>query len=95
MTKYYAVYDSKVGAYEQPFPMRTKGEALRSWVDVVNDEKTKFNKHPEDFTLMELGEYDDEKGHFINSPTGPVSIGVALEFLKKEIKKIHPIQQQA
>lgn len=95
MMKYYAVYDSKVGVYEQPFLMRTKGEAIRSWVDVVNDEKTKFNKHPEDFTLMELGEYDDEKGQFINLATGPVAIGVALEFLKKEPAKISSIQKQA
>lgn len=84
MMKYYAVYDSKVNVYEQPFPMRTRGEALRSWVDIVNDNKTKFNKHPEDFTLMELGEYDEEKGVFLNNHTGPVSIGVALEFLKRE-----------
>lgn len=82
-SKYYAVYDSKVEAYMNPFPMRTRGEAVRSWIDVVNDEKTQFAKHPEDFILMELAEFDPDTGKFTNNANGPVSVGVALEFVKK------------
>lgn len=77
----YTVFDSKIGTYMRPFVMQTKGEALRSWVDIVNDPQTQFNKHPEDFTLFEIAEYDDATGKFTNHPT-PVSLGLALEFLK-------------
>lgn len=79
----YAVYDSKVEIYEQPFFLRTKGEAIRSWQKVTNDQQTKFYEHPEDYTLFELGVYDEETGSFQNHKT-PVSIGVAIEFKKSE-----------
>lgn len=82
ISKVFAVFDVKVGVYERPFFMRTRGEAVRSWVEVVNDPETKFNKHPEDFGLFEIAEYDDEKGVFQNLQA-PQSIGLALEYVKK------------
>lgn len=81
-SKMFSVYDSKVGTYLRPFTMLTKGEATRAWSDLVNDEKTQFAKHPEDYTLFELGEWDDEKGIVINHPA-PISLGTALEFKKQ------------
>lgn len=83
--KIYAVYDSKVGAYLSPFFLRSRGEAIRAWQTVVNDPKTQFNKHPSDYVLFELGEFDDAKATF-NLPT-PQSLGVALEFVKNEPPK--------
>ena len=37
--KVFAVYDSKVQAYMNPFCMETSGQAIRGWIDAVNDEK--------------------------------------------------------
>lgn len=88
-TKIFSVYDSKVGAYAQPFFMRSKGEALRGWEDVVNDPSTNFYKHPEDYTLFELGEYDELSGRIENHST-PESLGVALEFKRAE-KPVQPV----
>lgn len=79
--KTYAVFDSKIGTYARPFQMQTSGEALRSWMDIVNDEKTQFYKHPEDFTLFELGSYNDDTGKFENHPT-PVSIATAISVIR-------------
>lgn len=79
--KLFAVYDSKVGTYDQPFTMRTTGEAIRSWQTVVNDPKTQFFAHPEDYTLFELAEYNIDTGKFENTLT-PISHGVAKEFHK-------------
>lgn len=58
-TKIFTVYDSKAEAYLPPFFMRSHGEALRAWEATVNDPNTNFNKFPADFTLFELGEFDD------------------------------------
>ena len=80
--KIYAVYDSAVGAYMQPFFMQSKGVALRSWLEAANDEKTQFNKHPADFTLFELGEYDELSGTFENHPA-KLNLGTALEHRSK------------
>lgn len=76
-TKVFAVYDSKVGEYMTPFHLRTAGEALRAWHDTVNDSKTQFNKHPEDFVLFELAEFDQEKGIFLNH-TAPIALSQAI-----------------
>lgn len=80
--KVFAVFDSAVGAYMQPFFMQSKGQAIRAWQDTINDEKTQFHAHPSDFTLFELGEYDDQDGAFTNLPA-KLSLGTALELLSK------------
>lgn len=79
--KVFSVYDSKVEVYLQPFFMRTKGEAIRGFSDLVNDETTQFSKYKEDYTLYELGSFHDDTGLF-DMLSKPVSIGVALEFAK-------------
>lgn len=81
VTKVFAVYDSKVEAYMNPMFFQSIGAALRVWVDAVNDQTTNIAKHPEDYTLFELGEYDDQTGQFKNLST-PKSHGVALEYVR-------------
>lgn len=76
--KVFSVYDSKVGAFLQPFIMKTKGEALRGWSDVVNDPNTQFHKHPEDYSLFEIAEWDEDSGKYENH-LAPISLGLATE----------------
>lgn len=78
MLKLLAVFDSAVSIYEQPFFMRSRGEAVRSWIDVTNDQKTKFWAHPADYTLFEIGEYDDQTGT-VHMHEAKVNLGSALE----------------
>lgn len=80
--KFFTTYDSKVEMYLQPFVMRSRGEAIRSWTQICNDPKTQFNQHPSDFTLFEIGEYDEETGALIPYHA-KVSLGLALEFKKE------------
>lgn len=80
--KVFAVYDSAVGAYMQPFFMQSKGLALRSWLDAANDPKTQFHAHPADFTLFEIGEYDEIEGVLTTHPV-KVNLGTALELKAK------------
>ena len=55
--KVFSVYDSKAGAYMTPFFADTNGLAVRMFSDICNDRETVYWKHPEDFTLFELGEW--------------------------------------
>ena len=57
--KIFSVFDSKAELYLTPFFMKTKGEAVRGFEDVANDKNSAIGRHPEDYTLFELGEYDD------------------------------------
>lgn len=62
--KVFTVLDSQVGAYLPPFFCRSKGEALRSFADAVNEPKHQFSQHSLDYSLYEMGEYDDASGLF-------------------------------
>lgn len=81
MLKVFTVFDSKVGAYGNPIFLRSKGEALRVFEHTVNTPDHQFAKNPEDFTLFELGSFDEEKAKFVLNST-PISIGLAIEFVK-------------
>ena len=78
--KCYTVYDGKVAAYLPPFYCRADGEAIRMFAESVMSEGHQFAKHPEDFTLFYIGEYDDETAK-VECVITPVSLGTALEFL--------------
>lgn len=83
INKMFVVFDCKAEAYLQPFFMQASGQAIRAWIDLVNDKTTQFSKHPEDYTLFELGTYDDSCAKFDVYAT-PKSLGVAIEFVKSE-----------
>lgn len=82
LIKVFAVYDSKAEAYMQPFFMQSRGAAIRAFDSTVNNPETQFYKYPTDFTLFEIGEYDELHGKLIPSKT-PISCGLALEFKKQ------------
>lgn len=79
--KIYTVYDSKVEAYLQPFYVRSKGEAIRAFTETVNDPQSLVGKHPADYTLFEIGEFDDQTAK-IKSLAANISLGTAIEFLR-------------
>lgn len=56
----FSVYDSKVESYMQPWYARTIAEAQRDWVRVCNDGESMMSKHPSDYTLFQIGDYDDQ-----------------------------------
>lgn len=75
----YTVYDSKAEVYLAPFFMRAKGEAIRAFVDMANDSKTQIGAHPEDFTLFEIGTFDDRTGVLV-SHEAKISCGLGSDF---------------
>ena len=63
--KVYSIFDKAAKAYNTPFFMHNKALALRAFEDNVNSaEENNISKHPEQFSLFCLGEYDDSKGTF-------------------------------
>lgn len=57
-----AVKDRAVDAFNRPFTTRTKGEAIRSFTDEAHRADSEIAKHPQDYDLYCLGEYDDQSG---------------------------------
>lgn len=87
----YSVYDSKTEVYGQPNFMLNKGTALRAWQDAANDPQSTISKHPADFTMFEIGYWDDDTGTIVMHPA-KISLGTALEFIKPN--PINLIQQE-
>lgn len=67
----FAVLDAKAGFFGQLFWEQRREMAIRQFSDAVNDGSNPNNmwyRHPEDFTLYALGEYDNETGRVSSLP---------------------------
>lgn len=76
----FSVYDTKSECYMPPFYLTTVGQAVRAFVDCVNDPKHQFSRHPADYTLFELGYFDDALAKF-ELHASPHNLGVGVQFV--------------
>lgn len=60
--KIYSIFDKKTVVYGRPFYAHNNGHALRVVTDEVSNLDSQLYKHAGDFTLYELGEFDDNTG---------------------------------
>lgn len=81
--KIFTIFDEKVKSYSPPFYSVHKGQALRSWEELVNDGgKSTISKYPKDFSLYELGEFDDQQAKVILH-LQPEFVADALTYLRQ------------
>lgn len=78
----FSVYDSKAKAYMPPFVMHENAMAVRVFADCINDTSHAFGKNPQDYTLFNIGEFDDNKGQVTKGLN--VSHGNGVELLRSE-----------
>lgn len=76
----FSVYDSAAKFYSDPFFALTKGQALRDFVRAANDKNTYLNLAPADYTLFQLGSFDELTGK-VDMELTPVALGKAIEYL--------------
>lgn len=65
--KMMAVYDQAVNGFMPPFGVPHVGLATRSFTDQVNraEADNSMYRHPNDYVLYVVGEYDDQFGRLI------------------------------
>lgn len=78
--KIFSVYDEKAEAYLPPFFLHMQAMAARTFADCCNDKKHPWGQHPADYTLFQIGEFDDSKG-LITPLLTPKSLGKGIEYL--------------
>jgi len=78
--KIHTIYDSKTNAYTTPKYALTTAAAIRTFSDEANDSSTYVSKHPTDFTLFEIGEFDATSGA-IEVYQAPKALGTAANFV--------------
>jgi len=64
-----SVKDRAAAVFNRPFFVPHRNVAIRDFTDEVNRSAVdnQLNKHPDDFDLYLLGEFDDNSGEFIMS----------------------------
>lgn len=81
--KAYSIFDVKADSYNAPFFKSTHGQALRDFVDLVNNPETVVSRHPEDFKLCCIGSFDDSTGQVWPNER-PESLGFATEYIRRK-----------
>lgn len=80
--KIYSVYDSAAKAYMAPFYMHHDSEAVRLFKISANNPGSPFNSSPGDYTLFNIGEFDDSEGMFVTGV--PKNLGLALHLMEQK-----------
>ena len=77
--KIFVIFDSKAGAYLPPFFMHAEGQATRAFSNMANDRSTQIGLNPEDYTLFEVGTFDDNTAQF-EMLESKRALGTAIEY---------------
>lgn len=72
MKEIVAVYDMDAKYYQDPRYVTNLGEAVRSFINILEDEDSPMAKHPESYCLFHVGTYDPQTGNI--NPCDPRKI---------------------
>lgn len=78
MMKIYTVFDSKSESHLPPVYFKTRGEALRGFLDAASNDQSTLSRYPGDFTIFEVGEFDELTCRF-DLFDAKLSLGTILE----------------
>jgi len=90
--KIYSVYDSKGEFFDKPFIQRNAADAVRGFEMAVNgDHDSMIKRFPADYTLFEIGEWDDMTGTAVMH-SAKINLGTGLQLQKDKKAPIQGIQ---
>lgn len=75
----FTVFDEKAETFLPPFVVPTKGLAIRAFKDCINSPDHQFGKHPADYTLFHLANFEDSTAQF--DVQAKQSLGNGVEFI--------------
>ena len=79
--KMFCIFDNKADCYLTPFFFPHTGQAVRAFKDLVADKNSTVGRHPDDYKLVHVGNWDDSVAEF--EPTGVVSLGFGSDYVEK------------
>ncbi len=83
----YTIYDAAAVVYMRPFFAQADGQAKRSFADLVTDATHDCGKHPEDYSLVRIGRYDDQTGVLDKEDIEVLSMGLEVVAASRDVKK--------
>ncbi|WNK14360.1 MAG: nonstructural protein [Microvirus sp.] len=78
--KVLSIRDRAADLFSQPMFFGSIGSAVRSFSDEVQKkaENNNLNKHPEDFDLYHIADYNDETAEF--TPQRPIQVAIGKDY---------------
>lgn len=62
-----SIYDSVAEAWTRPMFVRSKGEAMRGFMDALQNPESDFSRHPEHYSLYAVGTFDEFSGELVSA----------------------------
>jgi len=66
----YSIFDRKALSYHMPYYAPTDNAAVRTLSDAVADTNNSLGRHPNDYVLYYVGDFDDQTG--VYTPVAPL-----------------------
>lgn len=79
----FSIYDEKAKAYLPPFILPEVGMAIRTFSDCINSRDHQFSKHPKDYTLFKIANFNDDNGH-IDQQKEPIGNGIEYKIFEEK-----------
>ena len=79
----FSIRDTAARGYLEPFYAQTPAVGFRRWAENVGHKDCMFHKHPDDYTLWEIGTFDQDTGQHDNYKEGPINHGTARLLLNE------------
>ena len=76
----FTIYDNAANAYLPPFCLHNEQMAMRVFGDCIQSADHQFSKHPSDYTLFKIGEFDDISGQ-LTPEKAPQSLCNGIQFV--------------
>ena len=73
----YSVWDQGTESFLRPFTATADGEATRLFKDICNTPDHPMARHPEHYTLYNIGEFDEINGVFHDKPNQVLLTAIA------------------
>lgn len=80
--KVLAIRDRQLNAFMQPFFAPTIGTGIRAFADMLNDKQSEPAKHPEDYDLYHLADFDTTTGQFTTQER-PTQVAIGTNLLRQ------------
>lgn len=77
-----AIKDRALDAFLPPWNVPSLGAAIRAFQDEINNPQGQMFKHPDDYDLYEVAQWDDHTGKF--TPQEPTRIAIGKQLRQPE-----------
>ncbi len=83
----YAIYDTASALYLRPIFAQSDGQAMRSFADAAVAAEGEIGKHPEDYTLVRIGMWEDTTAKLVDEQNASLLTGLEAVANSRNVNK--------